>query len=383
MSFTVQNVIDAAQRDMMMTIGASHPNSIDYVNRVQLDLLGSSSWYFRETGPVYFITRDGQSDYWVGTTGSAPAGVVDTELNLTAFRALKKNAVRDISNFRTLEEVKIAPSGDSFRELDSQSRPGAPLQYKNTPGLTPNGTISLYPAALNQNGTIPQPEPCLCSAVSGGALAARTYYVQVTYVDSVSGESLPSPEVRFHVPANYYLKVQAPQLFVTKNDIGIEYSGWWVYASEETQTECRQNSNTASQTVPNLITGTWTQTGALQTATVVPPETATLASLGGYIIEFTYYPSRTQLTVVGDTLLVPDDYKDVVVAGTNLYVAQYLERRGDITFWASVYTEGKRRMVRDKNYTPGGGDFMRPDPASVGWQSNYGSWNPGGDITVT
>lgn len=383
MSFTVQNVIDACQRDMMQTIGSSHPNSIDYVNRVQLDLLGDSSWYFRETGPAYFITRNGQSDYWVGATGSAPAGVVDTGLNITNFRTVKKNAVRDITNFRALEEVKIAPSDQFFRNNDSDSRPGVPRQYKNTPGLTPNSTLSIYPAADNQNGTQPQPESPLCSAVSGGALSARTYYVQTSYVDSLTGESLPSAEVVFHVPANYYLKVQAPQLFVTTNDTNVQYSGWWVYASTASGTETRQPSSGTDLVNPVSISSTWTQPAEIMTSGSVPVSTATIAPLGGYIIEFTYYPTRAQLSSVSDTLLVPDDYKDVVIAGTNLYVAQYLERRGDIAFWAAVYATGQKRMIRDKNYTPGGGDFMRPDPATTGWQTNYGSFNPGGGITVT
>src|ERR1051326_4581496 len=53
-----------------------------------------------------------------------------------------------------------------------------------------------------------------------------------------------------------------------------------------------------------------------------------------YVIEFRYYFSKPQLSALSDTLLIPDDYKDVVIAGVNYFASLYLrENYNDAQIW--------------------------------------------------
>jgi len=84
-----------------------------------------------------------------------------------------------------------------------------------------------------------------------------------------------------------------------------------------------------------------------------------------YLIEFRYWFSKPQLAGLSDTLLIPDDYKDVVIAGVNYYANLYLrENYQDAQIWKGVYDEGVKGMKRDHNLFPRGQEFISPDPAS-------------------
>jgi len=85
-----------------------------------------------------------------------------------------------------------------------------------------------------------------------------------------------------------------------------------------------------------------------------------------YTIEFRYFFSKPQLTQVTQALLIPDDYKDVVIAGVNYFANLYLrENMQDAQAWAAIYKEGILGMHRDHNLFPRGQEFVHPDPAST------------------
>jgi len=84
-----------------------------------------------------------------------------------------------------------------------------------------------------------------------------------------------------------------------------------------------------------------------------------------YVIEFRYFFAKPQLALVTDTLIIPNDYLDVVVAGVNWFGNLYLrENYNDAQMWKQIYAEGIQGMKRDANLFPRGNEFMAPDPAT-------------------
>lgn len=225
MAFTVQNIIDAAQRDLQLLVGSNHPALIDYTDRISQEILRTSRWTFLLSGVQSFTTVAGETDYFIGT-GAPPAGSTDTGLALTDVSTIKQGSVIDRTNF-----VKL------FR-TDEQ-----PIPEKYT-----------------QNGR--------------------------------------------------------PLLW--RHDV-------------------------ASPTVINLY----------------PPAD------GVYTIEFRYYKVRAALTLVGDTLQIPDVYKDVVIAGVAWLAATYLDNQPEkAAVWLQIYKDGLRQIIRDRNLHPRT-DFLAPDSAGV------------------
>jgi hypothetical protein len=85
-----------------------------------------------------------------------------------------------------------------------------------------------------------------------------------------------------------------------------------------------------------------------------------------YVIEFRYFFQKPQLTQTSQALLIPDDYKDVVIAGVNWFASLYLrENMQDAQMWKMIYQEGITGMHRDHNLFPRGQEFISPDPAST------------------
>lgn len=78
----------------------------------------------------------------------------------------------------------------------------------------------------------PKSAPVLGDVV-GGALAARTYYVRLTY-EYAAGNSLPGPEASRAVPANSLLTVTAPPADPAA-------TGYNVYVSTSSGTQTKQN----------------------------------------------------------------------------------------------------------------------------------------------
>jgi hypothetical protein len=58
--------------------------------------------------------------------------------------------------------------------------------------------------------------------------------------------------------------------------------------------------------------------------------------------EVHYEKQAANLTALSDTLLVPDDGKDLIVAGVNMYAALYLKNTGDATGWQQQYEMMKK-----------------------------------------
>jgi hypothetical protein len=110
-------------------------------------------------------------------------------------------------------------------------------------------------------GTLPYAGPAAptLSYVSGGTLAAMTYYVKTTWVDS-AGESLASAESSLAVPADDVLVVSSPASGGVLSD-----RGWNVYVSTATGTETLQNQGTSTTTqggsnwAPIAIGTNWTE----------------------------------------------------------------------------------------------------------------------------
>lgn len=357
MSYTAQNVIDAVKQDNLM-LTTNTAQILDYVNRVQEQILRASGWQFRLSNIQYFITEEGQTDYWIGTTGGAGSGQVDTGLNLTDLGRIKEGEVFDRSNYRPLERTTQAPLLARLGFQDNTSRPGRPLQWRNDPA-TPN-VLNIYPSPDNQNTYQPVPESPYVVNTSGGALAARTYYFRTTFVDTLGNESSASDDSKFYIAASNLAKVKSPAAEFTKGASGIAYDRWNVYVSTGVDQEQLQNVS------PIAIGTDWTEpTGGL-IAGAAFPTTNNLTPMQGYLIQFRYFKSRPVITLVTDNPVIPDDYKDVHVAGVTWMTAIYLKRpEEEIQRWAALYRDGLIGMVRDKNNFPKGNAYISPDAASV------------------
>ena len=117
-------------------------------------------------------------------------------------------------------------------------------------------------ATPNVAGTAPPAAPTL-SAVSGGALAAATYYARLTYVTPL-GESAASIESFLPVAANSLLQIAAPG-----PDSQSLATGYNVYLSSATMAETRQASNVA-------VGAAWTLPTSGLVAGAAPPNCVTV-----------------------------------------------------------------------------------------------------------
>lgn len=70
------------------------------------------------------------------------------------------------------------------------------------------------------------------------------------------------------------------------------------------------------------------------------PAPATAAFAG--TLEIHYEKQVVTLTAVGDSLIIPEDAKDMVVAGVNYLTSQFLKRTEDAKLWFEVYDKLKR-----------------------------------------
>jgi hypothetical protein len=362
---TAQNIIDATSQDIRSLLDSNGTDAkilLDYTNRTSLDLLRASRWEFLSSAPQRFVTQAGITDYWIGATGQAPAGSYDTGLNLTDVGSIRKDSVWDRTNNRLLQKAFYSPTASSLEFPDGSSRAGRPERYRNQ--LDSPFVLSLYPAPDNQNGYTPVPTSPLVSAISGGALAARTYYVKQTFVDSAGHESQAStPEAVIFVPANFLLRVQPPVAGIKQSASGVLYNQYRVYVSTSSNTETLQSVSTSTS-------ASWTEPTTGLVAGVSAPSNSTLEPVRGYVMEFTYFKQRTQITDTTNVLQVPDDYFDIMVAGVNAMAYTYLIDNMDMMqFWSQAFMKGKIDMIRDKNLFPGGSEFIRPDSAAV---SNQG-----------
>lgn len=360
---TVQSIISATSQDIRQQLAASGADSniiLDYVNRVQLTLLRAVRWNFLlNTDIKYFITEREQTDYWVGPVGTGPAGSVETNLNLTDLDIILRNSVMDITNAQPLEKVEARPFDISLTTSDAQFRPGPPSEWRqdlSTPGL-----LQIYPAPDNNNQYQPVPQTPYCITTSGGALATRTYYVTLTFVDSLGNEGAPSGrEALVTIPANKLLIVNSPVLPYNITTQGVTYNQYNVYASTQTGTETLQNTS------PIAYGTNWTEPTSGLTTTGHTATNNNLTQMDGYIIAFRYYRQRQIVTDASQVLQIPDVYKDIVVAGVNWLTTRFLRLHQEAQMWQMEFQDGIRQMIRDKNLLPRESDYIQPDKAGLG-----------------
>lgn len=96
------------------------------------------------------------------------------------------------------------------------------------------------------------------------------------------------------------------------------------------------------------------------------------APQGVFTIEFRYFAEPIILANVTDIIQVPDHYQDVLVAGVDEKAFVFLKKSEEAQYWAGVYGEGKRSIIRDVNLFPRGAEFIRPDVVSQPANSNIG-----------
>lgn len=358
---TAQAIVNSVSQDIrgqLATSGSDTTVLLDYINRVSLELLRASRWKFLLSPVQHIVTQQELPSYWLGPIGDAPPGAYDTGLDLSDVRYISPNSVFDRSNFHLLERVDENPNSPALRFADDTARPGRPRVWRNSPD-TPN-ILDIFPGPDNQNNYQPEPAAATVTTISGGALSARVYYVSVSFVDSQGNESTPSqPSTKVYVPAGSLLKVTQPYLPLNIGATGVQYNRWKVYASTTRGGECLQSTSTP------LSATSWTEsTSGLVTGTLVPQATNSLEPIDGYIIEFRYIRARVQISSLTQVLQIPDDYKDVVVAGTNWLTNTFLDRPAQAMTWYQTYQKGIGSIIRDRNWN-GTASYISPDPGQI------------------
>lgn len=347
-----QDIINGTSQDLRSQLPTNSTALLDYTDRIHLEILRSSRWIFLLSGVQQFITEPGITDYWVGTTGIAPQGSIDTGLNLTDIYRLKDDTVLDRSNQVTLyRQQSQPPNFTTFEFPDAQARQLRPTNFYHDNYAF---LIRLFPAPNQQNTYQPTAESPICVTTSGGALAARTYFVRYSIVDSAGNESdASSLATQIFVPSGSLLKVLSPKFPLTSSQ-GISYNKYNIYVATTQGSEVRQNASpiasgsSFTEPVGGLISG------------VAYPTKNNLAPMNGYLIEFRYYKTRSRLTTGATTLQVPDDYRDVLIAGVNYLGFQFLQKPNESRTWMEIYQNGIREMFRDRNQFADD-VFMKPD----------------------
>lgn len=359
---TASAIITGTSQDVRSTLGTTGGDQtilLDYVDRIHREILRRSRWQFLLSQPQRFITLKGVTDYWIGATGTNPTTAYDTGLNLSDVRYIADSTVQDLSNNRELNRIYKQPNMLALADESGLLRLDQPREWRHD--YTTPFVLQLYPAADNQNDFRPVPPPPVCVTTTGGALAARTYFMTLTLVDSAGNESIASKETEIYVPANKLVKVLQPNLGYTASAAGQQYNSYKVYANTTSGQECVQNSGTALAT-----STTWTEaTSGLETGTATAPTNNALEPLDGYVIEFRYYQTITAISATSTVLQVPDDYKDVVINGVNWRAFEFLGRQTEAQLWYKLYQEGQIQILRDLNLAPKGADFVHPDPAAL------------------
>lgn len=342
---------------------------IDYTNRISKQILRFSRWTFLLSEPLYFLTEKGQTNYWIGPTGAAPAGYVDTGLNLLDVDKIKKDSVIDISNTRALKWMSAQPWGIWLNDTTGRGRTQPPTSWVQNPNEPKQ--LNIFPPSDNNNPKQPFPQVPITLVAAGGALSARTYFTLVTYVDTKGGESTAPPNGREqYIGANNLITVRSPEPVFGAASSGVLYSRYNVYSgvssSVSSTNQPLQPASLTLQNVTPIDVGTdWTEpTSGLTTSGVAVPTQNTLEQFGAYLLTLQYYKARITLTQDEDFLQVPEDYKDVVIAGVTALVFRLLGKNQEASQAWQMYRAGLTEMIWDKNLFPEGQEFMRPDRAT-------------------
>jgi hypothetical protein len=374
----VQDILNGTSQDIHSQLSpTTNPGQgilIDYTNRVHKQVLRFSRWTFLSSDFLFFLTDRGQTKYWLGAAADQPPGTVDTGLHLTDVDKVNKQEVYDITNLRELKWLSSPPIGPNIVTPSGVQRPGLPSNFCQNPNNP--FILELYPAPDNQNTNQPFPQVPVMTTVSGGALAARTYIVKVTFTDQLGGESTASSNLiantaaggQIFVGANRLATIKSPVVPIPSSTSGQMYNGYNVYASVATIVNgnvTNEGSETLQNVTPIPIGTDWTEPSTgLTTTGRIPPIVNTLQPIGAYIIRFKYYKSRVNLGDPNDFLQVPDDYKDIVINGVNAYAFKLLGKSQEAQQNWQLYRSGLTEMIWDKNLFPEGVSFIRPDVGS-------------------
>ena len=374
----VQDIVNGTSQDIHSQLSTTtNPGLgilIDYTNRVHKQVLRFSRWSFLSSDFLYFLTDRGQTKYWLGQAQDQPPGTVDTGLHLNDVDKINKQEVYDITNLRGLKWLSSPPIGPNLITPSGVQRPGLPSNFIQTPN-NPN-ILEIYPAPDNQNTNQPFPQVPVMTTTTGGALAARTYIVKVTFTDQLGGESTASSNIiantqaggQIFIPANKLAVIKSPVVPIPTSTSGEMYNGYNVYASVAVIVNglvTNEGTETLQNVSPIAIGTDFIEpTSGLTTTGRVPPIVNTLQPVGAYIIRFKYFKNRLNLTDPNDFLQVPDDYKDVVISGVNSYAFKLLGKDQEAQASYQLYRQGLTEMIWDKNLFPEGVNFIRPDVGS-------------------
>ena len=364
---TVTTIMGLVQEDLQELFAASGTTSvlIDYTNRIQQTILGDRprGWDWTLSTPQKFITELGRTDYWIGSASGQAAGQVDTGLGLSNVRRVRQGHVLLRSGYKELFPTAEAPMVSGWQLQDGTFRSGIPRVFRNDEA-SPN-VLSLYPAPDQGNTYEVVPVPPIVTTAAGGALSARTYFIRISFVDEAGNEGAAStPTTRQFIEANKLITVKAPVAPIAAGTSGIRYNRYNVYASTTEGSETLQNVS------PTSTSSDWTEAvGGLTTTGAAVPTTSAIEPLRGYIVEFRYYKAHETLDAGADVLLIPDEYRDVVVAGVNWLGLTYLRQMDMAATWRDIFNEGRVRIGRDQNIRL---EFMEPDPMSQTYRQTDG-----------
>lgn len=366
-STTAQSILDEVSVDVRRQLSSTDPNDqaviLSYLNRIHLETLRASKWRFLD-GSTSFVTQRGVANYWLGPVGDAPISVLDTKLDLGDIKSFKK--VFDYSNLVELEYVKRDPLLGFITAPDGTQRPGKPLQWSNP---LDKPIISLSPNPDNKNNYAPVSTPPVVTSVIGGSLPARTYRISTTIIDSQGNESLPSDPTELFVPAGFTAQVFPPFLAVQTNGIGVTYSAYNVYAAVDTETgEFNFNTDDLKlQTVPSIPMPAffWGEPPTGLVDGPPPPTDSDIEPIDGYLLIVEYRKKIVPISTTSTVLQVPDEYKDVIIAGVNAYTLRFLGRVDEATTQYGMFRDGIRQIIRDLNFDRSDVDYIAIDKAAV------------------
>lgn len=328
---------------------------LDYVDRVQQRILRDTQWVFLRSAPKKFITQPGAQTYFIGS-GTTPAGAVNTGLNLTDVWSIWLESV-----FNKTTNMQLLADSSSILNTLSNKNTSVGLPRSFTYDFNNPNSITLTPAPDVNNSYQPVPRAPICTTAAGGTLPSRTYYVGATYVDSAGNEgTLSVLPVVIYVPADSLVTAASP-LAEIASALTVSYSSWNCYIGTSPESLTKQNA------APIAIDTAFTEPPTGLIAGTTAPQTSSLTPLRGYVIEFRYYQQRTAITQATQTLQVPDNYRDVVIAGVNFFVSLYTNRGDDMDragVWKQEFLDGIRQIRKDLNLNFRNTDFIGPDRAT-------------------
>jgi hypothetical protein len=272
-----ENVVASVIQDQQ-TLTTNRTALYDYVDRIHQRILLESQWRFLLSDPQVFITIPGVSGYSL-VSGSAPAGVFQTNLNLSNFGNIAPGTVFNLTSWTKIEEDSDSQSTLNYiLNKDGSLRSGYPRTYANS--IANPGVIFLKPVPDNQNLYYPVPEtPVVTYApLEGCTLPNRIYFGVATFVDSLGGEGTQcAVPFTIAVPGGSVLTVESPNPSIggiAGNQV--VYGFWNLYIGYAMNSYNRQN------VAPIAIGTNWTEsnlginTGVLQVPSVsyLPPSSS-------------------------------------------------------------------------------------------------------------